>query len=148
MKQEFATLYGRIIIERDVLYLHAPYLPFEKTAFAQVAYELLWMALFAMRLFGADTPTRIVITVIFGLLVLSRLPNMYDKFFKRSYASRISLSSIRNFTVKDDHHGLQTELKLQLRNGRYKSIIFRKLENQLEPFIAYLSGDAALLAKT
>jgi hypothetical protein len=56
--------------------------------------------------------------------------------------------AVQNFTYKDDHHGLQTELKLQLRNGRYKSIIFRKLENQLEPFIAFLSSNTALLAKT
>lgn len=146
MKQGFVSLYGRITIERDVLYFRSPYLPFEKTAFVQIGFECLCIAAFIIRLVSADKPMDNFMTIVFGVLVLSRFPDMYDKFFRTSYASRIPLSAIQYFTLEDDPHGIQTEIKLHLKNGRYKTIVFRKLENQLEPFVALLSANNAHLA--
>ena len=147
MKQEFVTLYGRAIVERNTLYLRSPYLPFEKTAFAQVGIEMVWLALLVSRLFAADSSWRVMITIFWGLLVISRIPFMYDKFFKWSYARRIPLIAISDITIQDDIHGMQTEVKLHLKNGRYKKILFRKLENQTEAFSeAVISYSAAQTA--
>lgn len=138
MKQEFVTLYGQAIIERDTLFLRSLYLPFEKTPLAQIGIELIWLTVFVSRLFSLDTSMRMIIAIVWGLLIASRIPTMYDKFFKRSYATRIPLSSIERITKKKDAHGLETELRLHLKSGRYKSIVFRNLEKQLEPFISAL----------
>ena len=140
MKHEFVTLYGKATIEREVLYLRVPYLPFEKTAFAQIGIEMVFISLLVSRFFSLDTTMRIMITLIWSLLILSRVPLMYDKFFKRNYSRRIPLSAITNITTEDDVHGLQTEVKLHLKNGRYKKITFRKLENQHQPFIETVSS--------
>ncbi|HEY0040496.1 MAG TPA: hypothetical protein VGB71_07530, partial [Flavisolibacter sp.] len=72
-------------------------------------------------------------------LLISTFPTMYDKFFKRSYASRIPVGSIQNITTQEDGHGIQTEVRLQLNNGRYKIITFRNLEGELERFADTLS---------
>jgi hypothetical protein len=145
VQQEFLTVYGRAVIERDTLYLRSLYLPFERTAFAQIGIEVLWITAFVTRLFSLDTSMRMMLAIVWGMLVLSRTPVMYDKFFKRSYASRIPLSSIRQITTITDEHGIQTEVKLQLNNGRYKKIAFRNLENQLEPFLAVFASSQVMI---
>ena len=139
MKQEFVTLYGKAVIEQDILYLRSTYLPFEKTAFAEIGIEVIWILLFASRLFFLDSSMHIMTTIIWGVLLISTFPTMYDKFFKRSYASRIPVGSIQNITTQEDGHGIQTEVRLQLNNGRYKIITFRNLEGELERFADTLS---------
>lgn len=140
MKEEFVTLYGKATIERDTIYLRSPYLPFEKTIFAQIGIEIIWILSFVLQLITTDTPMQTFVTIVLGFLVFTRFPGMYDKCFKRSYASCIPLSAIQNITIQDDLHGIQTEAKLHLKNGRYKKITFRKLEGQLEKFFVSLSS--------
>ena len=53
MKHEFVTLYGKATIEREVLYLRVPYLPFEKTAFAQIGIEMVLISLLVSPFFFA-----------------------------------------------------------------------------------------------
>ena len=76
--------------------------------------------------------------LLWGLIMLFHLPALYDVLFKRSYASRIPLSRIKSYKIEDDHYGIQTEVTLYLKNGRYKKIISRKLENQHVPFTEFL----------
>src|SRR5918993_4245468 len=139
MKQEFVTLYGRAIIEKDTLYLRSPYLPFEKTAFAQVGYRLAFPLIFILQFFRSEGPKMYVGLLLWGIIMLFHLPALYDVLFKRSYASRIPLSRIRSYKIEDDHHGIQTEITLYLKNGRYRKILFRKLENQHVPFTEFIS---------
>lgn len=130
------TLYGKAFIENDNLYFRFTYLPFEKTAFAELGLELIWILLFILRLVSSDSRMDYFVTIVWGLLLLSRIPVMYDKFFRRSYANRIPLSAIQDFTTESDLHGIQTEVRLLLKNGRYRKIVFRNLEGQQETFLA------------
>ena len=92
MKQEFVTLYGKAIIERDVLYFRSPYLPFIKTAFSQIGYEMSFVLVFIIQVFfREDEPKKYIGALLFGFLILSRLPEMYNKLVKRTYSNRISL---------------------------------------------------------
>jgi hypothetical protein len=138
MKAKFPTVYGLAVVENDTLFLRSFYLPFSRTSFAKVGYELLWIAAFVFQFFR-DEPQKYVGIVVWAVLVLLRLPDMVDVFFKRSYATRIPFQQIQDFTLEDDRHGYQTIVKLLLKNGRYRKIIFRKLENQAESFADLLS---------
>ena len=146
MKQEFTTLYGKAIVERGVLHFRSPYLPFYKTAFAEIGYEILWLSWFPLRLFTSDKPMDYFVAGVIGILVLTRIPTMFDKFLKRSYSSRIPLSWIVSVdTADDDPHGLHITVRLFLKSGRYKKIRFRKLENQHEPFVVSLSQHSSVV---
>ncbi|HVK96647.1 MAG TPA: hypothetical protein VM368_02465 [Flavisolibacter sp.] len=139
MKQEFVTLYGKAAIEREVLYLRSPYLPFGKTAFARIGFELIWVLLFVVQFFDDHGPKKYVGIVMWGIMLLFRTPNLYDVLFRRSYTTRIPLHRIKSYSIDDDLLGLQTMVTLQLKNSRYKKLIFRKLEHQAEPFTELLS---------
>lgn len=132
-------MYGRASIEKDVLYLRSSYLPFEKTAFAQIGYRLAFPLIFILQFFSSEGPKMYVGLLLWGIIMVFHLPALYDVVFKRSYASRIPLSRIRSYRIEDDHHGIQTEVTLYLKNGRYRKLIFRKLENQHVPFTEFIS---------
>ena len=138
VKAKFPTVYGLVVVENDTLFLRSFYLPFSRTTFARIGYELLWIAAFVFQFFR-DEPKKYVGIVVWAVLVLLRLPNVYDVLFKRSYTIRIPLQQIREFTMEDDRHGYQTAVKLLLKNGRYRKLIFRKLENRAEAFADLLS---------
>jgi hypothetical protein len=138
MKQEFVILYGKAVIEGKTLYFHSPYLPFEKTAFAQIGLELVWLFTFVLRIVTVDTKMDMMIAIVWAMLTLGRLPIINDKFFKRSYANRIPLAGVHSYSAEDDTYGIQTIVKLHLKNGRYRKMIFRTHEKQVEPFIAAL----------
>ena len=138
VKAKFPTVYGLVVAESDTLFLRSFYLPFSRTSVARIGYELLWIAAFVFQFFREE-PKKYIGIVVWAVLVLLRLPNMYDVFFRRSYATRIPLQQILDFTLEDDRHGYQTVVKLQLKNGRYRKLIFRKLENGAEPFADFLS---------
>ena len=144
MKQEFVTLYGKAIIERNVLFLRSPYLPFDKTAFVEIAFAFLWIAVFILQFFSDEGPRRYLGIVMWGILLITRLPYIYNTLFKKSYANRISLSAIRSIKTEEDHHGLQVTVTLYLKSGRFKRIIFRKLENQHDNFIQALSSELSI----
>lgn len=139
MKQEFVTLYGKAIIEGDKLYFRRLRLPLGETALAQIGYELTLPALFIATLLNPDGSLKHFDSIVIAGLMLSNISRTYDRLFKRSYASRIALSAIKSVTIKDDYHGLETEVRLHLSNGRYKKVLFRKLEHQYEAFLEVLS---------
>lgn len=137
-KQEFFTAYGFAVFERDVVYFRSPYLPFFKTAFAQIGYALLLPAVFILQFFRQNK-LWLIGAFAFGLLMLTNIDKIYHALFKKSYFSRIPLKNIVDFSTEEDQHGLQTTLKLKLQNGRYKEVLFRTHEGQLEPFTQLLS---------
>ncbi len=139
MKKEFVTLYGKAIIERDILYFKSMYLPFSKTAFARIGFEFAFIILFLLQFFRDPGFKMYVGILMCGILFLFRIPILFDVLFKRSYASRIPLQKIKSVTIIDDNFGLLILATLHLTNGRYKKIAFRKLENQYEPFAEFIS---------
>jgi hypothetical protein len=126
------------VVENDKLFIRSFYLPFEKSSFARIAIDLAWLLIFPL-LFPGDEPKNYGGILAWGMLVLFRLPRIYDTFFKRSYATRIPLQQLLSFTTEDDQHGYQTVVKLHLKNGRYRKLVFRKLENEVQPFTDLLS---------
>lgn len=146
MKQEFVTLYGKVIIERGTVFFRSPYKPFSETAFAQIGYQAAFVFVFALQFFRDDHKQRFVGIIVMGLLMLIHLPDLYDRLFKRSYAGRIPLSRIVSSETTEDVHGLQITVTLHLENGRYRKVLFRKFENQHQAFLQTLSAHSGSMA--
>ena len=141
-QQEFITLYGKAIIERDVLFLKSFDVPFNNTGFFRIARELGFLAILTVSLITfttGDDSKNFIPVLAWSVVVLLRMPSLYDVLFKRSYASRIPLNRIKDVTLVSDNHGLHTFVKLHLANGRYRMIRFRTMEKQYEPLIAAIS---------
>jgi hypothetical protein len=102
MKQGFVTVYGKLIIENNTLFIRNVEVPFSRSMYARVLKEIFIVA-------------------------------------KRDYANRIPLQHIVHYSTKDHLSGLEVDVILQLKNGRYRKIAFRKLEHQHESFIELLS---------
>ncbi|MES2880760.1 MAG: hypothetical protein V4676_01335 [Bacteroidota bacterium] len=137
MKEEFVTLYGKAIIDKERLFIRSFELPFSKTLFAQISYELAFVGLFVLQFFDvndANPAKKILGIVIWGLLPLFRLPNIYYLLFKRSYFNYIHLKNIQSITTNHHYLGLHTLVTIHLTNGRERKINFRTLENQFQPF--------------
>jgi hypothetical protein len=134
MKQEFITLYGKVVVERNILFIRNTDVPFSRSVFARIGYYLLLVALFIMQFFRDEKALQYTGIVVVGFLLLSRLPDLYDCFIKRSYANRISLDQIQSVEIRENEFDLNMDVLIRLKNGRYRQIIFRKLENQYEPF--------------
>jgi hypothetical protein len=139
MAQEFVTVYGKAVIERNVLFIRSFDVPITRTAVAMLFLEICYILVFIVHLFGNEGPFYYVGIVVWGSLLAFRTPEIYDALIKRSYSSRIPLNRIQSATLSDDNFGLQTYVTLHLKNGRYRKIIFRKLENQYNAFIEAIS---------
>ena len=74
-----------------------------------------------------------------ALFFSQHFKQLYFVLFRKSYSDFIPLNRIISFELKPDEFGLETEVRVHLRNGRYRSIIFRTLEKQYEPFTNMLS---------
>lgn len=139
MKQKFYTLHGWIHFQNDHLYFRSPYVPLSKTALAQFAYALFWPAALVLIIFLNGSSRRTLDLIFWSVLLLIRIPDIYDIFLKKSFANKIPLQDIRSYELTEDQYNMQTTLRLKLKNGRYKKIIFRNHENQLHPFIDAIS---------
>ena len=139
MKQEFVTLYGKAIVERDVLFIRNFDVPFTRTGLFRIIYELAFLGVFVLAFFKDDGPRKYVSLLVWGFLLLTRFPQWYDILFRRSFANRIPLKNIRSATTENDHHGLNSFVHLQLSNGRTRKIAFRTMEKQYEAFITAIS---------
>lgn len=139
MKQEFTTTYGSVVIERKVLFIRNVDVPFSRTAFAQIAWEFIFIVVFALQFYRSDGPIYYVRMALWGMVLISRFPNLLDLLVRRSYANRIPIRNIVSVTREEDKSGLQVIVRLHLVNGRSRKIFFRKLENQAESFMEQLS---------
>lgn len=141
-QQEFVTLYGKAIIERDVLFLRSFYVPFTRTNFFRIGYELVFLLIltyWVIAFTSGDDPKRFISVLGWSFIVLLRTPRLYDVLLKRSYANRIPLHRIKDVTSVADSQGLHIFVKLHLANGRYRKICFRTMEKQYESFIEAIS---------
>jgi hypothetical protein len=134
MKQEFISSNGKVVIERDNLYFKNIKTPLDETAFWKILLLAAPLLLFIMNLMR-DNPRGYAGAVLWGFLFVLRLPDLYEFLFQSSYASRIQLRNIVGVEVIPDTAGLEVYLKIQLKSGRYRKIIFRKLEGQYEPLV-------------
>jgi len=142
MKKEFISSNGKVEIERNVIYVKTMlYGGIENTAFGKLLFPsmiVLYLVLTGMGDF--DNPLKLIISsAVCGIMGASYVPQVYDILFKKSFATRIPMDRIVSFELRPDTTGLETQVILHLRNGRYRSIKFRTLEKQYEPFTDLLS---------
>lgn len=145
MKQEFVTLYGKAIIENNILHLRQTHLPFSKTTFAKIGFELVILAAFLLQFWRTEGPKKYIGILIYGFLVLLRGPVLYDIFLRRSYSNRIPMEKIDSLDFSEDSFGMETYVTLTLKNGRSRKIAFRKLEHQYEGFIEAVNLESTQL---
>ncbi|HZI00929.1 MAG TPA: hypothetical protein VEX63_07255 [Flavisolibacter sp.] len=139
MKPGFVTVYGKVMIENNSLFIRNVDVPFSRTAFAKILKELGVIAIFIMQFFRGEELRYYAGILLWGLILLYHIPEIYDLIIKRSYSNRIPLSQITGYDTKDQLNGLDVHVILRLKNGRYRTIVFRKLEQQYESFTELLS---------
>ena len=139
MKQEFITSRGKVILERDILYIRNLDGAFHHTLLYEIGPPILWLTVAVTKVATAETPFDFFFSAVFCILAIFHAGPLYDVVFRRSLSRRIHLNRITTYEVKDDAIGLETIVTLRLRNGRYKKIAFRTLERQYEAFTALLS---------
>lgn len=143
MKQEFVTVRGKAIIENKSLFVRNLKSSFWNTLAGKLLYPTVVLAFIVLRLISADRPYDYFVAGMFVIVFSNHLTELYDILFRRSFAGRIPLHRIKSFETKPDEFGLDTEIILHLKNGRYRSIPFRTLENQYQPFTELLSQSIA-----
>ncbi|HVE61180.1 MAG TPA: hypothetical protein VNA26_05145 [Chitinophagaceae bacterium] len=141
MVQEFITSNGKVIKERDVLFIRNLKLSFSNTILYQVGFPFIALIGFILQFIRATDIEFVYYSriVFWGIILSSQIPALYDILTKRSFAKRIAINRINSFEIKPDGIGLETFVILHLKSGRYKKIIFRTLEKQYEPFIQLVS---------
>ena len=148
MAQDFFTVHGKVVVERDKLFIRTiKPRPFTETPLFHIVVGLLSIAVFVTCFFIED-PRRRVMNFILSVALLGRwvLP-LYTIVFKTSLADRIPFSRIRAFALHPDPSGLETALLLHLMNGRERKIIFRLREKEWEGLSQVLiSHDIHLLS--
>jgi hypothetical protein len=73
--------------------------------------------------------------VLYLIWTIDRFPTLYKLLVKTSFSKRIPLQNIDSVILKEDENGLETQVILQLKNNRNRTIPFRKLEKQYEDFL-------------
>lgn len=133
MAQAYVTLYGKVVLERDKLFLRSlKPTPFTETVLFRVLVGAAALALFAACFFIED-PLRRWVNIILSLFLFGRwVVALYRIIVNRSLSNRIPLSRIRSFSIQHETHGLDTVLTLHLVNGRLRPITFRTREEGWE----------------
>jgi hypothetical protein len=139
MKQEFISSEGKIINERNILFIKRLNARFHHTIVYELRYPLIFCIWAMIKWFSTEEPFDIFVACIITGLALSHSYPLYDILFKRCLSNRIPLNRINSFELKDGDTVLDRHVILHLDSGRYKKIAFRSLEKQYEPFIELIS---------
>ncbi len=141
MNQEYITAAGKVIVEKNVLYVRTQKNHFTQTAFFEFL-PLILLAVPIIHLVYFDNNPRWYLRMFLYVSLFSMYGyKMFYALFKKSFASRIPVARIKSFEVKPDEtaSGLETNLLLHLNSGRIRTIVFRTREHQWEPLTEYLS---------
>lgn len=144
MNQEFISSYGKVINERKILFIKIlkPRLSSDSWM-GQWLWALLPVIAIGISLFDNNVVKKYVSVIFWTLLFWGNLKQLFELLFKRSFATRIPLSRITSYEIKQDEIGLETFVHLRLRSGRIRIIAFRTLEKQVEPFTELVSQHIA-----
>jgi len=134
MNTEFITVYGKVILERNILHIRTMKLQFTNTVFARWAWALLPAIAIIINIFEPDPFRRFIRVLMFSIVFASNLKHLYELVLKRSFAARIPLCRIRRYEVVEDENGLEVHVKVFLASGRFRKISFRKHEAGLGAF--------------
>ena len=140
MKQEFITVSGKVIIEKNILLIRAFYFRVNWSIILKLIVPLLIWMMFIVLLFDEPKDSKWNFRIfMWGLMSVLQLPNIYEMLIQRSYSNSIPLNRIKSFEVKQDIVGYITLVIIKLKNGRYRTIKFRTLEKQYESFTELVS---------
>lgn len=140
MEQEFITSRGKVFLNNQRLLIQNFKSNFQDTVIGELATPLLILALAVFSFFDPKKPFSYFATIIFLIWLFSfHLKQLYSTLFKKSFSNYIPLDHIKFIELKPDQLGLETEVILHLKNGRYRSLLFRTLEKQFESFTESLS---------
>ena len=140
MDREFVTNAGKVILNDKRLLIQDLKFNFWKTAVGEIGLPILILSLAVFSFLNPTKPFSYFATAVFVALFFSTsFKQLYTALIKKSYSGYISINKIKSFELKPGEFGLETEVRVHLRNGRYRSIIFRTLEKQYEPFTDMLS---------
>ena len=134
MKQEFATVRGKVIIGEDHLRV-SNLIPARNN-------DIYWMSFQAILCFymlQKKSPADILGYIGLSLVGIFALVSLIEFIFIKVWRNRFSLDEIRTYAVRPDHTGLETIVTLVLKNGKKKDIPFRTRENQYEAFLQLIS---------
>ena len=140
MDSEFITSRGKVIVSNSRLLIQILKADIRQTLFGEITIPLVVLTLIFASFFNPSKAFGHLATAIFILLFFySHIKQLYIAVFRKSYSDYISLNRIKSFELRPDEFGLETEVRLHLKNNRYRSLIFRTLEKQYEPFIELLT---------
>ncbi len=142
MKKEFISSKGKVIIERDTLYIRNTIYYFWDTGIGRISRSILPpLCIILILVFDTSEPFKIFTRVVmFACFTFLYSMDLFNLIFRYSYSNRIPLKRIVSIDSKEDENGLETNLFLLLKNGRKRKIAFRTLEHQHEGFISEISS--------
>jgi hypothetical protein len=143
MKQKFITAKGRVEVERDILFVKTVKFYFFESTFALVLFAVLPLLILPLMIAAYDEPKDFIRILLWGILTINSLPEVYRIAFKKSFATRIPINHVLSFEVRPDMNGLETHVVLRLHSGRERKLTFRTLEKQHEMFTEFLSQHIA-----
>jgi hypothetical protein len=134
MKQEFITSHGKVIIERDKIFIQ------------RIKRDITWKAItiifFILACFFVVISPDFTswFHVFFWLFIaIGENFNFIKKLPRKSFKNRILISEIESTSFIHDVNGFDTNVELKLTSGKTRSLRFRKLENQYQSFIEAVS---------
>jgi len=139
MKQEFITLYGKVVFANNILFIQNFYFKISERLIGKLIFSIVpWIVLLTILFKGLDDPKSKTELVIWSVLCLLSLIYSYELLFLESYSKRIAIDKISYFESKQDQAGYITFVILKLRSGRKRIIPFRTSEAQHEGVIQFL----------
>lgn len=140
MDQEYVTSRGKLIFNSKRLLIQNFKVDIRQTAIGEIASPLITLSAAILSFLVPSKAYGYFITVtILVLFFSSYFKQLYTVLFKKSYSNYIQVNRIISFELKPDEFGLETEVRLHLKSGRYRSVIFRTREYQHQPFTEDLS---------
>lgn len=141
MNQEFITSIGKVIRERDVLFLKTLKGGFTNTIVYENGYPFVVFIIFCLQFIRwTEVEFFYYYRIVFWAILFSTCASsLYDTIAKKSFAKSNPLNRIKSFDIKEGESELETVVIIHLKNGRYRKIAFRTLEKQYEPFTELLS---------
>ena len=144
MDPEFVSVRGKVIFNNQRLLIQNLRTDIRHTIVGEVTVPLIVLSAAFFSFWFPSKAFGYLGTIIFlALFFSSHFKQLYIIVFRKSYSDYIPLNRIVSFELKPDEFGLETEVRLHLKNGRYRSIIFRTLEKQYETFAEHLSQHLA-----
>ncbi len=137
--ESFVLLNGYVEINNEQLFLKLKYTEIkEKSGFVGILFALIVMSLYhdfkKTEIFSSVGDYISILLKIIGALVIIYL--FYYLIFRKNWSKKLYINQIKRIDV--DKEELETDVTIVFQNNRKKDLVFRTLENQVEPFIEAL----------